>query len=267
MDARDIKTILAAGTQQRFPAHSVLVNQGYPAGYLFLLLAGRARRFYLMESQKPILLRVASREVFGEAAMLARPAAYLVSAEVVTDSNTLVWNRSTIRSLSERYPRLAENALSISFDYLIVYRAAHASLVCKSAAQRLAHVLSNLAHGIGEKVPGGVELDVRNEELANEANISLFTAGRLLSAWQREGILVRRRGKVVLRFPDRLLRRSNTNHPNVAGTRGNRCISGRRGGCCTGAMIVAMIAALDVGVEVSSDSLAVARQYSTALRK
>lgn len=213
MDARDIKTILAAGTQQRFPAHSVVVNQGYPAGYLFLLLAGRARRFYLTEDgQKLILFRVAPREVFGEAAMLARPAAYLVSTEVVTDSNTLVWNRSTIRSLWERYPRLAENALSISFDYLIVYRAAHASLVCKSAAQRLAHVLSNLAHGIGEKVPGGVELDVRNEELANGANISLFTASRLLSAWQRGGNLVRRRGKVVLRFPDRLLRRSNTNH-------------------------------------------------------
>jgi hypothetical protein len=40
--------------------------------------------------------------------------------------------------------------------------------------------------------------------LANEANVSVFTASRLLSAWQREGILVKRRGKVLLRFPDRL---------------------------------------------------------------
>jgi CRP/FNR family transcriptional regulator, nitrogen oxide reductase regulator len=61
-----------------------------------------------------------------------------------------------------------------------------------------------LAEGIGQKVPGGVELDIRNEELANDANISIFTASRLLSAWQREGILVKRRGKVLLRFPDRL---------------------------------------------------------------
>ena len=123
----------------------------------------------------------------------------------MTDSSTLVWSRSTIRNLCERYPRLVENALLISFDYLIVYRAAHASLISNSAPQRLAQVLINLVDGIGQKVPGGVELDVRNEELANEAHISLFTASRLMSAWQREGILVKRRGKVLLRFPGRLL--------------------------------------------------------------
>ena len=212
VDAADIKTILAAGTQQRFLADSVIVNQGYPAGHLFLLLTGRARRFFLtQDGQKIVLLRVPPGEIFGEASMLAKPTDYLVSTEVVTDSNTLVWSRSTIRSLSDRYPRLLENALLISFDYLAAYRAAHASLICDSAPQRLAQVLANLADGIGQKVRGGVELDVRNEELANEANISLFTASRLLSAWQREGILVKRRGKVLLRFPDRLLRRSVIN--------------------------------------------------------
>src|ERR1700739_1301662 len=211
MDARDIKTILAAGTQRHFPAHSVVVNQGYPAEDMFLLLTGRARRFYLTEDgQKLVLLRVPPGEIFGEAPMLARPADYLVSTETTTDSNALVWKQNTIRSLCDRYPRLVENTLLISFDYLVVYRTAHVSLISKSARQRLAQVLVNLADGIGEKVPGGVELDIRNEELASEANISLFTASRLLSAWQREGILVKRRGKVLLRLPDRLLRRGIT---------------------------------------------------------
>jgi CRP-like cAMP-binding protein len=222
VDTPDIKTILAAGTEQRVSANSVIVNQGYPAGHLFLLLTGRARRFFLTEDgQKIVLLRVPVGEIFGEAAMLARRSDYLVSTEAVTDSNTLVWNRSTIRDLCERYPRLVDNAFLISFDYLAAYRAAHASLLCNSAPQRLAQVLANLAEGIGEKVPGGVELDVRNEELANEANISLFTASRLLSAWQREGILVKRRGKVLLRFPDRLLRHEITN-PALSDREGKR---------------------------------------------
>ena len=103
-----------------------------------------------------------------------------------------------------------ENALLVAFDYLAAYRAAHASLICNSAPQRLAHVLAHLADGIGQKVPGGIELDVRNEELANEANISPFTTSRLLNAWQREGILIKRRGKVLLRFPGRLLRHEIT---------------------------------------------------------
>jgi CRP/FNR family transcriptional regulator, nitrogen oxide reductase regulator len=211
VDAAEVKTILGAGTLQRFSARSVMISQGYPAGHLFLLLTGRARRFFMThDGQKIVLLRVLSGDIFGEMVMLDRPANYLVSTETMTNSSTLVWSRSTIRSLCERYPRLMQNSFSISVDYLTYYRAAHASLICNSAPERLARILANLAEGIGHKVPGGVELDIRNEELANEANISPFTASRLLNAWQREGILVKRRGKVFLRAPGRLLRHEFT---------------------------------------------------------
>jgi CRP/FNR family transcriptional regulator, nitrogen oxide reductase regulator len=216
IDAPDIKTILAAGTRQCFPANSVIVSEGYPAGHLFLLLTGRARRFFLTEDgQKIVLLRIPSGEIFGEGALLARPIEYLISTEAIIDSTVLAWSRSTIRSLCKECPTLLENALLMSFDYLAAYRAAHASLACDSAPQRLAHVLANLAKGIGRKVQGGIELDIRNEELANEANISLFTASRLLSAWQREGILTKRRGKVLLHCPDKLLRHSVTQDQSV----------------------------------------------------
>ena len=208
MDAPDIKIILAAAVHKRFLAKSVIFHQGDPAGHLFLLLTGRARRFFLtQDGEKVVLLRVTPKELFGEASVLAKPSEYLVSTEALTPISALIWNRGTIRSLCERYPRLVENVLLISFDYLAAYRAAHASLICNSAPERLARVLTNLADGIGQKVPGGVELDVRNEELADEANISLFTASRLLSAWQRGGILVKRRGKVLLHLPYRLSRR------------------------------------------------------------
>ena len=150
MDTADIRTVLAAGTQQRFSANSVIHNQGYLAGHLFMLLTGRVRRFFLTEDgQKIVLLRVPPGEIFGEATVLATPAEYLVSSEAIIHSNTLVWSRSTIRGFCERYPRLVENALLISFDYLAAYRGVHASLICNSAPQRLAQVLANLAEGIG----------------------------------------------------------------------------------------------------------------------
>ncbi|HEY2168210.1 MAG TPA: helix-turn-helix domain-containing protein, partial [Candidatus Angelobacter sp.] len=71
--------------------------------------------------------------------------------------------------------------------------------------QRLAAILVNLAQGIGHKVPTGVELDVTNEELAQAANVTHFTASRLLSHWQRQGALVKTRGKILLRSPENLL--------------------------------------------------------------
>jgi CRP-like cAMP-binding protein len=50
-----------------------------------------------------------------------------------------------------------------------------------------------------------VELDVTNEELAQAANVTHFTASRLLNHWQRQGALVKTRGKILLRSPEKLL--------------------------------------------------------------
>jgi CRP/FNR family transcriptional regulator, nitrogen oxide reductase regulator len=204
----EVKTILSAAKRRRYLAHSVIVNQGHPADYFFLLTSGRARYFYIApDGRKVILIWLPPGEIFGTAALLSQPFDYLISAEAVQHSSVLVWDRATIRTLVARYPRLTDNALLIMFDYLAAYRTVHVSMTCHSAPQRLAQVLANLATGIGHKVPEGIELDVHNEELANEANVTSFTASRLLREWQRQGILRKSRGKVLLRSPERLFLR------------------------------------------------------------
>jgi CRP/FNR family transcriptional regulator, nitrogen oxide reductase regulator len=201
----EIKTITSAAKQRRYFANSVIVNQGHPADHLFLLTSGRARYFYVTpDGRKIILLWIPPGEIVSGAALLSRPSEYLVSAEAVKPSSVLVWDRATIRAFVARYPRLVDNVLWTMYDYFVFYRAVHVSMTCHSAAQRLAQVLAHLATGIGQKVSGGIELDVRNEELANEANVTPFTASRLLCEWQRQGILRKSRGKVLLRSPERL---------------------------------------------------------------
>jgi CRP/FNR family transcriptional regulator, nitrogen oxide reductase regulator len=51
---------------------------------------------------------------------------------------------------------------------------------------------------------GGVQLDITNEQLANAANITLFTTSRLMGQWQRSGAVVKSRGKIILRSPEGL---------------------------------------------------------------
>jgi CRP-like cAMP-binding protein len=104
---------------------------------------------------------------------------------------------------------LVENALLIAYDYFVMYRSLHISATCQTARQRLAQVLGNLATGLGQQVAEGIELDIRNEELANEANITIFTTSRLLKEWQRQGILTKSRGKVVVRSPEALILSDN----------------------------------------------------------
>lgn len=205
LDRIELKTVMSAARQRKYLANSVISNQDHPADHFYLLTSGRARYFFVTpDGRKTILLWLSPGDIFGAAALLARPSEYLVSTEVVKPSCLLVWDRATIRDLIARIPRLADNALLTTFDYLVAYRAIHISMTCRSAGERLARVLATLATGIGRKVPGGIELDVRNEELANEANVTPFTASRKLSEWQRRGILRKTRGKILLRSPERL---------------------------------------------------------------
>ncbi len=203
------ESILAAATLQRFYANSAVTNQGQPADHLFLLTKGRARFFFITEEgQKLILLWLPPGEIVGGRTLLPVPSSYLASTETVKESWALMWDRNTIRGLAARYPRLVDNALLIASEYLAEHLESYLALTRHNARQRLAHVLTTIAPSIGRKVSDGVELDVTNEELANTANVTLFTASRLLSEWQRRGDVLKSRGKLLLRCPERLLRQS-----------------------------------------------------------
>lgn len=202
----ELQSILAAATVRRLPANFVVVNQGDPADHLFLLLKGRARYFFMTpDGEKMLLLWLPPGEMLGGAALLSKRSHYLVSTEVVRNGCALVWNRTTIRTLAAKHPQLVDNALSIAWDYLNASLATHLSMTRHTARQRLAQVLVNLASGIGHKISRGVEILVSNEDLASAANVTPFTASRLLSELQRKGLLAKSRGKVLLRDPERLL--------------------------------------------------------------
>ncbi len=205
LTATDHKAILESATQRRYVANSVITNQGHPAEHFFLITKGLARFFVLTDAGKKLLFRwLGPGDPFGGRTVLSAHSSYLFSTETVTDSMVLVWERATIRRLIARCPRLQENALLIASDHMSWHVADHIGLACHAARERVAQVLITLARTVGQETPGGVALQVTNEELANAANVTPFTASRLKSKWQRDRALVKRRGKVLLRSPERL---------------------------------------------------------------
>jgi len=195
----EIKNVLAEASQRNFASKTVIANQGDPADQLFLLTKGRARLYFTThEGKKIILVWLAPGQALGGAALLSKPASYLVTTETVEPCSAIVWDRATIRRLAKCYPQILENALLTAGEYLAWYCAAHAALATQSAEQRLAQTMVCLAQVIGREVPDGVELDVINEELASAASITPFTASRLLNQWQRGGVIKKGRGKIVV---------------------------------------------------------------------
>jgi CRP-like cAMP-binding protein len=112
-----------------------------------------------------------------------------------------------MRKLVTGIPRLLDNALSIAANEHIAWLVgAKVSLSSEDAESRVADFLIGLALGIGMAGPDGVVIPVANEDVAAGANVTRFTVSRFLSKWQREGILSKGRGKIILRRPELLVR-------------------------------------------------------------
>jgi CRP/FNR family transcriptional regulator, nitrogen oxide reductase regulator len=201
----EIGSILGAATFRRYSSGSIVLNQDDPAEQLLLLRTGFARTFYITQEGHKVLLRwLEPGELLGGVTLLHTPSAYIVSTEMVKDSSVFVWSRKKIRELTAQYPKLLDNALPYALDHLTWFLAAHLALISNTARERLAQVLVSLAQGIGHHTPRGFQLDITNEQLANAANITPFTASRILNEWKRSGTIVKSRGTIIIRSLDRL---------------------------------------------------------------
>lgn len=195
---KEIDVILKAAKARLFPERTVITHQGDIAEQLLLLCRGRARFFFnTPDGRKLVLIWLTPGRIFGAAAF-APKSIYLVSSEATRDSIVLAWDGPILRELARQFPRLMMNAYFTCMDYLGWYVGTHAALSSDTARERLANILVGYAPSIGHKVPDGIEIDVTEEELANAANITRYTASRIISEWQRKGAIHKKRGKILL---------------------------------------------------------------------
>jgi CRP-like cAMP-binding protein len=201
------QAVLRAADRKQFSANSVITSEGDPATHLYLMLDNGVRFYTVSPQGRKLVVRwVPAGDLVGPVALVGEPVQYVLSTEAVKKSSALVWDLDTIRSLAAMYPRLMENALLVANDYVVLFKILHVVAHTRSAPQRLAQVLGYLGKEMGQKIPGGVELQIRNEELAQEANVTIFTVSRLMREWQLKGLLQKSRGKVLLRSPEKLIR-------------------------------------------------------------
>jgi len=206
LQENEIKTIQAAAMRRKFQASQIIITANEPARSLFLVGTGCVDYYVTNEAGQDILLRrLAAGDVFGVGSLLSKPVGYIGTAKAVEHIQALEWQDRVIRQLARTYPQLIENALRTALRYLALYAKRHIGLVSNTAQERLACALSSLGSRTGHAVPGGVEIGVKNEDLASLADVSFFTASRVLKDWDRHGVVEKTRGKVIIRSPEKLL--------------------------------------------------------------
>jgi CRP-like cAMP-binding protein len=185
-----------------------MTHQGQPSQHLYVLLVGRARYFYESpEGRKYILRWITPGHTFGGATLTSDP--YIVSTEAVQDVSGIFWERSTIRSLALRFPKLLENIIHHAIGHLHWYIASYSALSSEPARRRLANLLVALVPAIGHQhASGEIEIDVTNEELANSTCVGLYTTSRILSEWERSGAIRKGRGKISIHSQEQFFQKA-----------------------------------------------------------
>jgi CRP/FNR family transcriptional regulator, nitrogen oxide reductase regulator len=198
--------ILGSAQYRRISPTETVIQAGAKATHLFLVATGSATYYRLTRQGDELLLRwLIPGDVFGLATLLKHPAAYMGSVQAGKGCEVYAWKHASLCELSNAYPQLAVNALQITLGYLSDYAKRHADLVTETAEQRLANTLIDLGLRLGRPHQAAVQVDITNEQLGSLADVSRFTASRILSKWERKGAMARGRGKILIRSPEKLL--------------------------------------------------------------
>jgi CRP/FNR family transcriptional regulator, nitrogen oxide reductase regulator len=206
LEKPEIDEILSNATIRRFHAKDVIFSSGELAKHLYLLRKGRVKFYRSSHNGDEVVLGwLIPGEIFGLGTLPEHPLNYLGTAEALDDCEAYVWDHASIRHLASHYPRLVPNSLRISLHYVAQFAGRHISLASGSMEERLARALTRLGDRAGHATPGGVEVDVKNEQLASLADINYFSTSRLLKKWQRMGAVKKSRGKVFIQCPEKLL--------------------------------------------------------------
>jgi CRP-like cAMP-binding protein len=201
-----VQAVLSGALVRRISAKENIVTGGHRATHFFLVKSGRVRYYHLTKQGEVVVLaRLVPGDVMGLVALLKTQSTYMATAEAASDSELLAWDHSVIRKLASHHPSLGENALNIALEYVRAYIGRHVGLVTKSAEERLAGTLLRLSDKSGEVHPDGIEIRATNDELGALADISPFTASRLMSSWARAGTVSKGRGRLLLHDPEALM--------------------------------------------------------------
>ena len=201
-----VRQLLDTARLRHIAPNKDVIVQGEHPDHMFLLKIGRTRSYIVAEDGSEIVLLWATPgEVLGLVSLLPSPPNYMVNTTTVTTCDCLAWDHDTIRKLATEHPQIMENGFRLALYHLASYMKRHINFVTKSAASRLANQLIQLAISAGEVESSGINVDITNEQLSSLCDVGYFTTSRILSKWERDGMLSKKRGRVTLLAPESLM--------------------------------------------------------------
>ncbi|QYK42123.1 MAG: Crp/Fnr family transcriptional regulator [Paracoccaceae bacterium] len=203
----EIREILDAAQAMRFDPGVAVFSEGMPVERFFLLLDGHIRVVRTTPGGEQIIaMHIAPGQLFGIGAALGRTT-YPATAMTADDCVALAWPNRMWAEFTGRYDGFATETYRVVGERVAEMNNRIVELATQQVEQRIACAIMRLVSQMGRQVDGGIEIGVpiTRQNISDMTGTTLHTVSRLLSGWEREGIVVSERRKITVTAPDRLV--------------------------------------------------------------
>jgi len=121
-------------------------------------------------------------------------------------STALAVKSDYLRELMQTRPYLSVDLMKLMTTYIQEMQERYRELATEKVERRIARVLLRLAAQMGVKIDSGIELTFTRQDLAEMSGTTLYTVSRVLSEWERQGLVEAGRERVVIRNPHGVVR-------------------------------------------------------------
>lgn len=190
----------AVTTRQAFGPRHVLVRQGDPADRVFFVDRGRVKSVMRsVEGTNSALEVLGPGQLFGETALLDGDQHYATTVTGMDRGEVRVVGRAEFHAWLEQYPQEGAKLLA-AMTQRITHLAERVDSSSLALPRRLARVLMLLLAELGAPEAEAVRepLNVSQQDLGEFVGAARESVNRQLRAWEREGIVELRRGRVVV---------------------------------------------------------------------
>lgn len=207
LSPEQIREILDRARHRRWDAGRAVFREGEPAERFFLLLDGAIRVVRTTEDGEQVVpLHIPPGQLFGIAPALRRdtyPATALAAAECFT----LSWPAHLWHDFAERYDGFATETWRQISERMQELHARIEDLATRAVERRVAAAILRMVNQSGRKVESGIEIafPITRAIISDMTGTTLHTVSRLMSAWEREGIVSSARRRVTVTDPHRLV--------------------------------------------------------------
>jgi CRP/FNR family transcriptional regulator, nitrogen oxide reductase regulator len=203
----EIRAILDRAAPRRYPEGSAVFHEGAAAERFYLLLDGYIRVVRNAPSgEQVIALHIPPGQLFGIAPAIGRDT-YPATAVCASESLALGWPVRLWGEFAAKYDGFATETYRTLGARLGEFQSRVTELATQAVEQRVAAALLRMVNQSGRKTAEGIEIvfPVTRADIAEMTGTTLHTVSRLLSAWEREGIVRSTRRHVTVTAPHRLV--------------------------------------------------------------